>query len=157
MTTDLVHVRIPPDAGRRHRELPSCDQQDLVANKVQAKTVRPRSIAKVRRSRLDHVLAQLVPRVTLSENALRKAFSAVAAVRLLDDLEHQFRHLSMILASAGSRGACFSLPTRRLPGSTALANPVGARRGASDSSRSRMIAATAQRLDEILGRRQRVG
>jgi len=116
MTPDLVHLRIPPDAGRRHREVTSCDREDLVANKVQANTVRPRLIEKVRRSRPEHALAQLVPRVALGETALRKAFGAIAAVRLLDDLEHQFRHMSMIRASAGSRGACYSLPNPAIAG-----------------------------------------
>ncbi len=83
-------------ASQRGREESSCDRQDLVANKVEANSIRPRPIKKERGGRLEHVPPQLVPRIPFGEDAFRQAFGGVAAIGLLDDLEHQFRHTSII-------------------------------------------------------------
>ena len=48
---------------RKRREGSSCHQEDFVANKVKPNSPSVGAIKKERSSRLQHVLAQLVPRV----------------------------------------------------------------------------------------------
>ena len=83
--------------AQRRRAEASCDQQGLIVDKVKANSVRPRPIKKERGRRFKNILAQLVPRVGLGKDAFSKTFGSIAAVPFLEDLEHQFRHTSMIL------------------------------------------------------------
>ena len=103
VTSGLVHLRVLPfwherqrGARRKRREESSCHQEDFVADKVKANSLRPGPIKEEGRGRLQHVLAQLVPRVPFGEDAFRQAFGAVTAIGLLDDLEHQFSHTSIV-------------------------------------------------------------
>src|ERR1017187_7280197 len=84
------------DACPRRREGSSCDGQDLVTDQVEANSLGSGLVEKERCRRLKHVLAQLLPRIPLSEDVLGKALRAKAAVGLLDDFEHQFCHTHMI-------------------------------------------------------------
>jgi hypothetical protein len=96
VAADLVHSRVlpvpvtrdQPDARRKRREESSCHEEDFVADEVKTNSLRPGSIKKERRGRLQHVLAQLVPRVPFGEDAFREAFGAVPAIGFLDHLEH---------------------------------------------------------------------
>jgi len=45
-----------------------------------------------RARRLDHIRAQVAPRITLSEDVLRKALGAVTAILYLDRFENEFVH-----------------------------------------------------------------
>ncbi len=69
---------------------------DFVADKVKTNSLRSGAIKKKRSGGLQYVLAQFVPGIPLGEDAFRKAFGAVAAIGLLDHLEHQLGHASMI-------------------------------------------------------------
>ncbi len=77
---------------RKRHEESSCHQEDFVADKVKANSFRPGPIKKERRGRLQHVLAQIVPRGALGEDVFRKAFGAVAGTRLLNNLGDQLSH-----------------------------------------------------------------
>src|ERR1039458_5556967 len=107
MTAGLVHLRVPPSpaqdigegAGTRRREGSSYHGQNRVADEMKAYTLRPWRIEEEPGGRLNHVLAQLPPRIPLREDVqdvLRKAFGAIATVGFLDNLEQQFGHTSMI-------------------------------------------------------------
>src|ERR1035438_1012612 len=80
------------DACPRRREGSSCDGQDLVTDQVEANSLGSGLVEKERCRRLKHVLAQLLPRIPLSEDVFGKALSAESAVGFLDDFEHQFCH-----------------------------------------------------------------
>src|ERR1039458_5102994 len=84
------------DACPRRREGSSCDGQDLVTDQVEANSLGSGLVEKERCCRLKHVLAQLLPRIPLSEDVFGKALSAISAVGFLDDFEHQFCHTHMI-------------------------------------------------------------
>jgi hypothetical protein len=90
MAADLVHLRVLPlsaqgrGARRKRREESSCHQEDFVADKVKANPLRPGPVKEKRRGRLQHVLAQLVPRIPFGDDAFREAFGAVTAIQLLD-------------------------------------------------------------------------
>ena len=78
---------------------------------MKADTVGPLSIKKEGRGRLKHILPQLVPGIGFGEDAFGQAFGTVAAIRLLDYLEHQFTHTYMIRhVFAGSGGRATRLP-----------------------------------------------
>ncbi len=91
------------DGPQGRRAEASCDQRNLVADKVKADSVRPRPIKKERGSRFENTLAQRVPRIGFAEDAFSKAFGTGAAVRLLEYLEHQFRHTSMIWRACAAK------------------------------------------------------
>jgi hypothetical protein len=59
----------------------------------------PTSVEKKRIHRFAYVPAKFVPRISLREDAFRKALGAVAAVRL-HDFKHQFVHSFSIIAGA---------------------------------------------------------
>jgi hypothetical protein len=63
---------------------------------VKANSLRPEAIKKERTGRLQDVVAQLVRGDPFGEDAFRQAFGAITAFGLLDHLEHQLRHASMI-------------------------------------------------------------
>ena len=121
VTANLAHPRVLPSAAKdieqdgppRRRAEASCDQQDLIADKVKANSVRPRPIEKERGRRFKNILAQLVPRVGLGKDAFSKTFGSIAAVRFLEDLKHQFRHTSMIRRA-------FAIMRRAVPRRTPL-------------------------------------
>src|SRR4051812_23137722 len=76
VATDLVHPCVLPfsaqkvsQAYRKRREESSCHQDDFVADEVKANSLRPGPIKKERRGRLQHVLAQLLPRVPFGKDA----------------------------------------------------------------------------------------
>ena len=115
VTTNLVHHPISPSAAQNLSEMRAGDIAGIFMRRagsrldeVKANSVRPRPIEKECRGHLKHILAQLIPCVGFGEDAFRKAFGAVATVRLLDDLEREFRHASMIRNGAS--------PIRRLGG-----------------------------------------
>ena len=103
VAADLVHPRVLPfsaqevcEARRKRPAESSCHEQDFVADKVESNSLRPGPVKKERRGRLQHVLAQLVPRVPFGKDGFGETFGAVTAIRLLDHLEHQLSHTSMI-------------------------------------------------------------
>jgi len=57
---------------------------------------RPRPIEEKCGGGLKHVLPQFVPCIPFGEYALRKALGAVTTIRFLDNLEHQFQHMSIL-------------------------------------------------------------
>jgi hypothetical protein len=63
---------------------------------METNSLGPWTIEKERGSRLQYVLSEFIPRIPFREYALRKAFSAIAAVGLLDDFEYQLGHMFMI-------------------------------------------------------------
>jgi hypothetical protein len=67
---------------------------------MKANAGRPTSVEKKRIHRFEYVPAKFVPRISLREDALRKALDAVAAVRLLHNFKHQFVHSFYIIAGA---------------------------------------------------------
>ncbi len=64
--------------------------------KAEADSLRARPVEEERRGRFSHVLAQIVPRIPLREDVLGKAFGAIPTVGVLDNLEYQLGHTSMI-------------------------------------------------------------
>ncbi len=104
VAADPMHPRVLTISGtrgrrgarRKRREESSCHHQDFVADKVESNSFRPGPVKKERRGRFEDVLAQLVPRVPFGEDAFREALGAVTAIGLLDHLEHQFDHTSMV-------------------------------------------------------------
>ena len=113
VTADLVHlvyrhrrhkksVRCPPETSRGSFMRPARSRREQGGGGFGQGA----ADKKERRGRLKYILAQLVPLICFREDAFRKAFGTVAAIRLLHDLEHQFRHTSMIrhaFARAGVR------------------------------------------------------
>jgi hypothetical protein len=79
-----------------NREEASCHQEDFVADKVKPDSFGPWPIKEERGGRLQQFLAQLVPRVPFGEDAFREAFGAITTIGLLDHLEYQLSHTSMI-------------------------------------------------------------
>jgi hypothetical protein len=70
--------------------------EDYVAYKAGANPLSPGAVEKERRGCLKHVLAQLLPRVTFGEDALREAFGAITPIGLLREVECHFSHPLMI-------------------------------------------------------------
>jgi hypothetical protein len=95
----------------KRREGFSCDGQNFVTDQVEANPLGPGLVEEERCRCLDHVLAQLPPRVPLSEDIFGKAFRAIAAFGVLDDFKNQFRHTHMIPAWALS-GTVHQSPAR---------------------------------------------
>jgi len=96
LATAIFGTRGQRGEHRKRREESSCHQEDFVADKLKANSLRPGPIKKERRGRLQHVLAQLVPRVPFGEDAFREAFGAVPAIGFLDHLENQLSDTSMV-------------------------------------------------------------
>ena len=65
-------------------------------NKVKPNALGPGAVKVERRGRLQHVPTQFVPRVAFGENVFGEAFGTVTAIGVLNYLEHQFSHTSMI-------------------------------------------------------------
>lgn len=102
VAADLVYLRILPLAAQEISQAStgdgarnSCHKEDFVADKVKANSLGPGPIEKECRGRLQHVLAQFVPRVPFGEDAFREAFGAVPAIGFLNHLEDQLSHTSM--------------------------------------------------------------
>lgn len=58
------------------------------------------------RRRVNDVLAQLFPRITLRENVFRQAFRAITAVGFLDGLKDQIRHIPFMLRESTLSCVC---------------------------------------------------
>jgi hypothetical protein len=71
----------------------SCDRQHFVPNKVKPNSLRRRLVKEKRRRCVDHVPAQFIPSVALSENIFRQALGAITAIGVLDGLKHQIGHI----------------------------------------------------------------
>jgi hypothetical protein len=78
----------PLGARPKHRGAASCERQNFVPDKMKTNSSRPRLVKEKRCRGVDHVAAHLVPRISLSENILREAFGAIAAVGLLNSLKY---------------------------------------------------------------------
>jgi hypothetical protein len=63
---------------------------------MEADSLGPRAVEEKRGGRLDRVLTQFVSRVPFREDVFGKAFGAISAIGLLDNVEHQFRRTSRI-------------------------------------------------------------
>ena len=107
-TAGLMNLRVLPFSGigcqpgerRKHHAGSSCNRQDFVADKMESNAFRPGPIEIERGGSLQHILAQLIPRVAFGEDAFREAFRAISAAGLLAHVEHQLGHTSMIRQSS---------------------------------------------------------
>ncbi len=83
--------------GAHARGGSSCHRKDLVADKVQADSIRPRPVKEEPGGRLKSVRSQLVPSVSLSKDALGQALGGVPTVGLLNDFEDQLSHTPIMI------------------------------------------------------------